>query len=474
MWYYYRTEAFGCELADADVVRFDATVSLSTITTTGKYPEYHEVWEDDALRVVAVFGKYEDGATDNADAGIAAYNRFVSRMRSVLGPLGAVTTPVDVPPSPGVGVPDVTFEATLPDGKLAVVTGLLVDNVRTAGPVFDARYAALSTRADLIVYSGHAGLGANIRALATKGEWVAGQYVLVFMNGCDTYAYVDDALFAAHREVNPDDVEGTKHVDMVTNAMPAFFHSTADATTAFIRGLLAHDDPRTFEQLFAEVDPSQVVLVSGEHDNVFHPGMDEHIVLDGSGSVTKDEEDHYQTELLPAGDYTFTLSGDNDADLYVRVGSAPTVNVYDCRPFIGGSAESCKVSLAGPAVVHTMVRGWASSSSYQLRGTGTGGDGGEAWAGISEAGSVAQNEEDRFTTPELAPGRYLFSITGTDDADLYVRVGDAPTTDRYDCRPFKSGSSESCSVDLAAPAAIHVMVRGWAAASTYQLAGNPQ
>ena len=43
--------------------------------------------------------------------------------------------------------------------------------MRTAGATFDARYEALSTHADLIVYNGHAGLGANVNetwyALAT-------------------------------------------------------------------------------------------------------------------------------------------------------------------------------------------------------------------------------------------------------------------------------------------------------------------
>jgi hypothetical protein len=107
--------------------------------------------------MVAIFGKYEDGATTDDDAGIAGYNSFVRAVRSELGAYGLVTTPAEVPLSPGVAVPDVTFEATLAGGKKVKVTALLVDNVRTAGATFDARYEALSTTADLISYSGHAG-----------------------------------------------------------------------------------------------------------------------------------------------------------------------------------------------------------------------------------------------------------------------------------------------------------------------------
>src|SRR5690606_16855475 len=77
MWYYYRPRRSSCALDPADVVETTATVSLSSVATTGKFPEYDQVWADGVLRVVAIFGKNEDGATASWDAGIAAYNRFV-------------------------------------------------------------------------------------------------------------------------------------------------------------------------------------------------------------------------------------------------------------------------------------------------------------------------------------------------------------------------------------------------------------
>ena len=376
MWYYYRTEAFGCSLDAEDIVTLDADVSVSAINTTGKFPEYHKVWEDDTLRVVAVFGKFEDGATTGSDAGISAYNRFVRAIRDELSGHGVVSDPASVPLNPGVEMPDIEFVAEIAPGKHIVVTALLVDNVRTAGATFDARYGSLSSDADLIAYNGHAGLGANIRALARKGAWVTGQYAVVFMNGCDTYAYVDSALIDAHAAVNADDPIGTRYVDIVTNAMPSFFHSMPGATLALVRGLMKFDDPQTYEQIFKNIDRSEVVLVSGEQDNTFTPG--------GQG---------------------------------------------------GGGVD---------------------------------------WDGMSEAGDVAQNEEARFSTPVLRPGRYVFDLTGTQDADLYVRIGKAPTLESFDCRPFKSGSTETCVVNLSTDAPIHIMVRGFAPSSDYELEGRPE
>ena len=330
MWYYYRPNRSGCDLAAADIVSVQAAVTRSPISTTGKFPEYDRVWSDNVLRVVAVFGKFEDGATTSSDAGISGYNEFVGQVRTLLADKHPVTVPATIPAEPGVSAPDVQFTAQLGGGRSIEIVALMVDNVRNGGAAFDARYAALSTRADLIVYNGHAGLGANVRALARKGHWAAGQYAIVFMNGCDTFAYVDNALWEAHAAVNADDPAGTKYMDIVTNAMPSYFSSMPTATMALVRGLLGYDAPKTYEQIFAGIDRSEVVLVTGEQDNRFVPGgggtpVESWRGLAASGTIAKGAEQRWQTPTLPAGRYTFAMTGTGDADLYVRIGSAPPV-----------------------------------------------------------------------------------------------------------------------------------------------------
>jgi hypothetical protein len=251
MFYYYRPKASGCTLTAADVDGVTATFSPSPVQTSGKYPEYTKVWEDNRLEVVAIFGKNEDGATTN-DVGINAFNKFVGVMKAELSDRQLTTVPANLPANPGVAAPDIEFNATLPGGKSVRVVALLTDNIRLGlqQPAFRARYEALSQRADYIVYNGHAGLGTNVRALAAAGKWLTGQYVVIQLNGCDTFAYVDDALNKAHMLVNPDDTTGYKYMDLVNNAMPAFFHELSNTTMAMFRGLIAHDQPKTYEQIF--------------------------------------------------------------------------------------------------------------------------------------------------------------------------------------------------------------------------------
>ncbi len=271
MWYYYRPARPGCELADEDIIAVEAKATVSPLNTTGMYPEYHKVWEDDVLKVVAIFGKFEHGATANYDAGIHGYNSFVAAVAAQLAAYAPKTLPPELPRRPGVDIPDVTIVADLPDGKRIEVVVLLVDGVRNAGREFTERYEALSGGADLITYAGHSGLGANIRALAKRGAWEKGQYVIVFMNGCDTYAYVDSSLADAHRRVNDDDLEGTRYLDIVTNAMPAPASQSPRNILALFSALAAWDAPLTYEQIFERFNRSQVVLVSGEQDNVYQP-----------------------------------------------------------------------------------------------------------------------------------------------------------------------------------------------------------
>jgi leucyl aminopeptidase len=146
---------------------------------------------------------------------------------------------------------------------------------------------------------------------------------------------------------------------------------------ALIRGLLAHDAPKTYEQIFAKISSSQVVLVSGEEDNVYVPGHDddddddpvEWNGMSESGTVARDQEIRFQTPTVAAGKYVFELTGDNDADLYVRIGTAPTTQLYDCRPYKTGSNETCVVELNSNAPIFVMVRGWDDSSNFQLTGS---------------------------------------------------------------------------------------------------------
>ncbi|MBE5316080.1 MAG: proprotein convertase P-domain-containing protein [Xanthomonadales bacterium] len=70
-----------------------------------------------------------------------------------------------------------------------------------------------------------------------------------------------------------------------------------------------------------------------------------------------------------------TSGGTGNADLYVRFGSAPTTATYDCRPLLGGNAETCNIATAQAGTYHVLVRGSSAFSGVSLTGSFTSGGG---------------------------------------------------------------------------------------------------
>ncbi len=77
---------------------------------------------------------------------------------------------------------------------------------------------------------------------------------------------------------------------------------------------------------------------------------------------------------VPSGatDLSFvTSSGDPDADLYVRFGSAPTTSSYDCRSWTSTSNETCNISNVQGGTYHVLVRGYSAYTGLSLTGSYT-------------------------------------------------------------------------------------------------------
>lgn len=207
-----------------------------------------------------------------------------------------------------------------------------------------------------------------MRALAQMGRFFPGKYQMLFLDGCDTFAYADDTLAKRRALLNPDDPTGTKYLDTITNAMPAYFVNMPDATMAVIRALLEPESPRSYQEIFRQVSRDHVVVVSGEEDNEFQAGVTSVLppAQSEDGFVAKAEAVQYSTDTLPAGTYVISMVPDlafpgGDADLRVRVGAAPRTGAFDrCPSYVANSNERCKLTLAAPAKVYFSVTGDAA------------------------------------------------------------------------------------------------------------------
>ncbi|MBA8885207.1 pre-peptidase C-terminal domain-containing protein [Dokdonella fugitiva] len=83
-----------------------------------------------------------------------------------------------------------------------------------------------------------------------------------------------------------------------------------------------------------------------------------------SGNWTSD-----YTLVVPSGatNLKFQISGGSgDADLYVRLNSAPTTSSYSCRPYLSGNNESCTWSAPTPGTYHVRIRAYTTFSGVTL------------------------------------------------------------------------------------------------------------
>ena len=108
--------------------------------------------------------------------------------------------------------------------------------------------------------------------------------------------------------------------------------------------------------------------------------------------------------------------------------------------------------------------------------TGSGGGGGTPPSTGYDVGgqldnlSVARGAWLRYTW--ATPATSLLELTisgGTGDADLYVKLGSAPQTNSYDCRPYLTGNNEKCTFTNSAAGTWNIGIRGYSAASGFSL-----
>ncbi len=269
-WHDWNPKFDGCTIDDADVHRSKATVKKSATETTGKFPEYDLIWNDNELDVVAIFGLIS-GAESESDEGVGEFNRFIAGSKNLLGGASVKTNKKS---SSVLRDTTITGTVMVAGQKRPVkIDVLLVNEMQSVGSDFDKRYDPISEKADLIMYDGHAGLGKNVNALARKGKVTAGKYQLVLLNGCQTFAYIDTAITDRRVAANgaATDPNGTKFLDVMGNALPGFANNLASMSLSLLGAATKPESPKSFNDLMNGMPTEHLVVVFGEEDNRFEP-----------------------------------------------------------------------------------------------------------------------------------------------------------------------------------------------------------
>ncbi|CCQ11896.1 Vibriolysin, extracellular zinc protease [Pseudoalteromonas luteoviolacea B = ATCC 29581] len=183
------------------------------------------------------------------------------------------------------------------------------------------------------------------------------------------------------------------------------------------------------------------------------------------------KEQKFFTLDVPSGTTSLrfdTTGGTGDADLYVKFGSRPSLQTFDCKSTSSTSTESCTISSIQAGTYYVMVEAWNQISDVSLTGTYSGGSTGTQPINRTESNiSIARNNWARFTQ-DLGNGYQNLTVSisgGSGDADLYVNFGSQSTTTTYQCRPYRNGNSETCTFTNPQAGKWYIDLRGYSAAA---------
>lgn len=86
-----------------------------------------------------------------------------------------------------------------------------------------------------------------------------------------------------------------------------------------------------------------------------------------SGSVAKGQLVQFNPiSVVPGSQLTVKMTGSGDPDLYVRFAGAPTLTLFDCRPYVGGATETCTVTVPATATQFYMAINGYTAGTYTL------------------------------------------------------------------------------------------------------------
>ena len=266
-WYYIRPLMAGCPLAGRSGTEeftylLKVNTAVSNTNTSGKSPEYAKVWEDHQLVATTVFGKCVSGG-DNNDQGVEEFNSMYRQVLRDFGHPISSNVNLQVGEMPGTENPDVRLVFETRRGKVDINI-LLVNTMGYNSTEWLTHFNERTMISDFVSYSGHSGLGANIRSIATMGKFKANQFQLYYLNGCDTYSYLGTELADAHHRVNPES-QASRFLDVITNSMPSPFSSMASSTNNILMSL--YNQQNNYRQILSMINSGQNPNVRGEEDN---------------------------------------------------------------------------------------------------------------------------------------------------------------------------------------------------------------
>ena len=200
--------------------------------------------------------------------------------------------------------------------------------------------------------------------------------------------------------------------------------------------------------------------------------------IDNAADYTSSLDVHYSSGVYNKAFYKLaTTSGWNTPSAFKVFARA---NALYWTPSSTFNSGACGVETAATDLGLSAAAVTAAFTSVGVAcpgggGGGGGGTGGALTNGVAVTGigaSTGNSVNYTLVVPSGASGLSFVMSGGSGDADMYVKFGSAPTDTAYDCRPYKSGNAETCTIASAQAGTYYVRLKAYSTFSGVSLTGS--
>lgn len=202
--------------------------------------------------------------------------------------------------------------------------------------------------------------------------------------------------------------------------------------------------------------------------------------IDNAANYTSSLDVHYSSGVYNKAFCTLAKKSGWDTKKAFQVFARANMNYWTASSTFNQGA--CGVETAATDLGYTKADVTAAFTAVGVTcptsggGDGGGGSpGGTLTKGVTVSGLSASTGGEVVYTLAVPAGatNLVFTMSGgTGDADMYVKAGSKPTDSSYDCRPYKSGNAETCTIAAPTAGTYYVRLKAYSAFSGVSLKGD--
>jgi hypothetical protein len=289
-WYYWDPSRYGCDhQLGTHFQNVILELSAPTSETQQTYPEYGNMIRfkggQKIFPLTIGFGYYEEPdeprPDSDSDVGAREYQAFLRELKRLI-PNDTKATPIMRSEYPHFWGDDFAIGHRFLFKKEGVLVDLkVVMNARIDQMILFARSYA-EQHDGYFAWLGHSRVGSGFDAtrfaMMIKDQpniySISKEYQLIYWGGCNSYSYYTEPFFKLKAELNPDDPNGTRFLDIVANGLPSYFGINSDNALIHFKALLNWTRPTSYQEILTQMENLAgtfgvhvLAIVLGDEDN---------------------------------------------------------------------------------------------------------------------------------------------------------------------------------------------------------------